>query len=84
MNVGNTVIVHGHTDIIGSEAGNQKLSQERADQAKSIIDDQLGKENKKINVQAIGIGQTNMQYTFENKNPEGRMYNRNVFVEVIQ
>jgi len=81
---GNTVIIHGHTDIIGNEAGNQKLSQERANQGKRIVDDELGKENKKVNVQAIGIGQTNMQYTFDNKNPEGRMYNRNVFVEVIQ
>lgn len=84
MNVGNTVIVHGHTDIIGNEAANQKLSQERAEEAKRIIVDQLGKEDKKIDVQAIGTGQTNMQYTFSNQYPEGRMYNRNVFVEVIQ
>jgi len=84
MNVGNTVVIHGHTDIIGNEASNQKLSQERADQAKRIVDDELGKENKKVNVQAIGIGQTNMQYTFDNEYPEGRMYNRNVFIEIIQ
>jgi len=84
MNVGNTVIIHGHTDIIGNVAGNQKLSQERADQAKKIVDDELGKENKKIDVQSIGIGQTIMQYTFDNGTPEGRMYNRNVFIEIIQ
>jgi hypothetical protein len=84
MATGNTVIVHGHTDIIGSEAQNQDLSQRRAEQAKRIIDDQLGKENKSVDVQAIGIGQTKMQYTFDNRNPEGRMYNRNVFVEIIQ
>ncbi len=83
MNVTNSVIIHGHTDIIGNEEGNQKLSQERADEAKSIVDDQLGKENKKINVQAIGTGQTSSQYTFDNKYPEGRMYNRNVFIETI-
>ena len=51
MNTGNTVIIHGHTDIIGNEAGNQKLSQERADQAKLIVDNELVKENKKVNVQ---------------------------------
>jgi outer membrane protein OmpA-like peptidoglycan-associated protein len=84
MKVGNKVIIHGHTDIIGNEAGNQKLSQERADQAKRIIDDQLGKENKKVDVQAVGIGQSIVQYTFDNKLPEGRMYDRNVFVEIIQ
>ena len=84
MAVGNTVIVHGHTDIIGNEKGNLKLSQERSDQAKRIIDSELGKEDRIIDVQSIGIGQTKVQYTFDNKNPEGRMYNRNVFVEVIK
>ncbi|MFZ1728739.1 MAG: OmpA family protein [Bacteroidota bacterium] len=84
MNTGNTVIVHGHTDIIGDEAANQKLSQDRSDEAKRIVDDELGKENKRVDVQSVGVGQSNMQYTFNNKNPEGRMYNRNVFVEIIR
>gem|GEM_PF-1036058 len=84
MKAGNRVIIHGHTDIIGNETANQKLSQERADQAKRIVDDQLKRDDKKINVQAIGSGQTKMQYTFDNQLPEGRMYNRNVFVETIQ
>ena len=84
MEVGNTVIVHGHTDIIGNEKGNLKLSQERSDQAKMIVDKELGKENKVIDVQSIGIGQTKVQYTCSNLNPEGRMYNRNVFVEIIK
>jgi len=84
MRVGNTVIIHGHTDIIGNEAANLTLSQERADEAKRIVDDELGKNNRSITVQAIGTGQTNMQYTFDNAQPEGRMYNRNVFVEIIE
>jgi outer membrane protein OmpA-like peptidoglycan-associated protein/opacity protein-like surface antigen len=84
MNNGNTVIVHGHTDIIGNEADNQKLSQERSDEAKRIVDDELGKESKQVDVQAIGVGQSNVQYTFDNRKPEGRMYNRNVFVETIR
>lgn len=84
MNSGNAVIVHGHTDIIGNEAANQILSQERSDEAKRIVDDELAKTNKRVDVQAIGIGQTNVQYTFDNQQPEGRMYNRNVFVETIR
>jgi outer membrane protein OmpA-like peptidoglycan-associated protein len=83
MKEGNTVIIHGHTDIIGNEDANLILSQERADQGKRIVDKELGKENKRVNVQAFGIGQEKVQYTFDNGNPEGRMYNRNVFVEVI-
>ncbi|MEN6512075.1 MAG: OmpA family protein [Chloroherpetonaceae bacterium] len=78
------VIVHGHTDNIGTEAGNQTLSQNRADQAKTIIDDQLQRENRKANVQAIGVGQSRTQYSFNNTYPEGRMYNRNVFVEIMK
>lgn len=79
---GNKVIVHGHTDVIGTDQGNELLSQQRADQAKSIIDDQLIKENRKADVRAIGIGSRKTQYTFDNKYPEGRMYNRNIFVEI--
>lgn len=84
MEVGNRVIVHGHTDAIGNPAGNQALSLERANQAKGIIEDQLTKEGKKVDVRAVAIGQTQTQYSFTNRYPEGRMYNRNVFVEVIQ
>ncbi len=78
------VIVHGHTDNIGTEAGNQLLSQQRADQAKRIIDDQLEKEDKNNYVQSLGIGQSRTQYSFNNRYPEGRMYNRNIFVEIIK
>jgi outer membrane protein OmpA-like peptidoglycan-associated protein len=81
MSSGNTVIVHGHTDIIGNEEANQKLSQERAEAAKSIIDKEVAREDRKIDVQAVGIGQKNVSYTFNNALPEGRMYNRNVFIE---
>ncbi len=78
------VIVHGHTDNIGTEEGNQKLSQERADEVKKIIDNQLTKENRKANIKAIGVGQDIVQYSFNNRYPEGRMYNRNIFVEVLK
>jgi hypothetical protein len=84
IQIGNKVMIHGHTDIIGTEAGNKKLSKERADKAKEIMDDQLKKENKNVNVKAIGLGQNKTQYTFDNRYPEGRLYNRNVFVEVIE
>lgn len=78
------VIVHGHTDNIGTEAGNLLLSQQRADQAKRIIDEQLVKEDKNNYVEALGIGQSKNQYSFNNRYPEGRMYNRNIFVEIIK
>ena len=81
---GDRVIVHGHTDIIGSDEGNQKLSQERSETGKTIIDKELQREKKNVTVQAIGVGETPNPYTFNNRYPEGRMYNRNVFIEVIK
>lgn len=78
------VIVHGHTDNIGNAAGNLKLSKERAIEVKRIIDSQLLNESRKANVKAIGVGQSKVQYSFNNRYPEGRMYNRNIFVEIIK
>lgn len=78
------VYVHGHTDNIGTAEGNLKLSQERANEVKSIIDDQLTKENRKANITTIGVGQNKVQYSFDNIYPEGRMYNRNIFVETFK
>lgn len=78
------VIVHGHTDNIGTEEGNQKISQERADEVKMIIDRQLTSENRKANTRALGVGQDIVPYSFNNRYPEGRMYNRNVFVEIFK
>jgi hypothetical protein len=84
MESGDRVYVHGHTDVIGNEEGNQKLSQERADEVKAIVVDELGRTRKDVKVVAYGVGQQQMQYTFNNRFPEGRMYNRNVFVEVVK
>ncbi|MBR9976145.1 MAG: OmpA family protein [Bacteroidetes bacterium] len=81
---GNSVYIHGHSDVIGSEEENQTLSQSRADEVKIIVDDELRRTKKDVKVVAVGIGQQKMQYTFDNRYPEGRMYNRNVFVEVIK
>lgn len=49
-----------------------------------IIDNQLALENRRANVRAIGVGQNKVQYSFNNRYPEGRMYNRNIFVEIIE
>ncbi|MBN1447328.1 MAG: OmpA family protein [Bacteroidetes bacterium] len=84
MESGNIVYVHGHTDVIGNDLGNQTLSQARADKVKDIIVDELRGTRKDVKVIAIGIGKQQMKYTFDNSHPEGRMYNRNVFVEILK
>lgn len=81
---GSRAIIHGHTDVIGSEADNQTLSQSRSDEVKRIVEDELVLINKDVRVTSVGIGEQPMQYTFDNRFPEGRMYNRNVFVEILR
>jgi len=65
-------IVTGHTDRTGSEEGNLKLSQKRADA--------IGQTLKPYTVSATGYGEQDMPYS--NDLPEGRYYNRTVRVRV--
>ena len=79
-----TVIIHGHTDVIGEEAYNLNLSQQRADNVKSIIENALtkaGRSDVKFNVQ--GYGENLDVAEFDNKLPEGRFYNRSVVIDII-
>lgn len=81
---GGTVIIHGHTDVIGEEAYNLNLSQQRADNVKSIIENALtkaGRSDVKFNVQ--GYGENPDFAEFDNKLPEGRFYNRSVVIDII-
>lgn len=81
---GGTVIIHGHTDVIGEEAYNLNLSQQRADNVKSIIENALtkaGRSDVKFNVQ--GYGENLDVAEFDNKLPEGRFYNRSVVIDII-
>lgn len=81
---GGTVIIHGHTDVIGEEGYNLNLSQQRADNVKSIIENALtkaGRSDVKFNVQ--GYGENPDVAEFDNKLPEGRFYNRSVVIDII-
>jgi len=79
-----TIIIHGHTDIIGDDAHNMKLSANRANDARSILEPALlkaGKKGIKFNVFGFGSDETNAP--FENKFPEERFYNRTVIIEIV-
>jgi outer membrane protein OmpA-like peptidoglycan-associated protein len=80
---GNKVMIHGHTDLIGSTSGNKTLSLKRANEVKDIFDDEFKKSSKNIYTEAIGYGEAMTPATFNNDLPEGRFYNRNVIVDVI-
>ncbi len=80
---GNKVIIHGHTDIIGPNPTNKKLSLQRATEVKEILDNEFKETSKDIYTEALGFGEAITPATFDNSLPEGRFYNRNVIIDVI-
>jgi outer membrane protein OmpA-like peptidoglycan-associated protein len=81
---GGTVIIHGYTDIIGDEAYNQKLSWERANEVRSILDKALSKASRSdVKFEVYGFGEDTTLSPFENKYPEERFYNRTVIIDIM-
>ncbi len=72
------IIAVGHTDIVGGDAYNQKLSIARAEAVKSFL---TGKGVEKNRVYTEGKG--SKQPAADNKTAEGRAKNRRVEVEVV-
>jgi len=80
---GATVIVHGHTDIIGDETYNQKLSEGRAQETQKILEKALANANKaNVKFQTLGYGEAADQAPFHNTLPEERFYNRTVIIDI--
>ncbi len=80
---GSTVIIHGHTDVIGSETYNAKLSVERAKQAQQIIEAALTKAGKTgVKIETVGFGEALDHAPFNNGLPEERFYNRTVIIDI--
>ncbi len=78
-----TIIVHGHTDIIGTDAYNLKLSKARANQTQIILKRTLAKAGKKgILFESNGFGEDTNAAPFDNKFPEERFYNRTVIIDI--
>lgn len=79
-----SVIIHGHTDIIGEEKYNLNLSHERATSAQQIIERALAGSGKKgVKFETYGFGEDISMSPFENNFPEERFYNRTVIVDII-
>jgi outer membrane protein OmpA-like peptidoglycan-associated protein len=79
-----TVIIHGHTDIIGQEGYNQALSAERAAGAQKIIEAALAKaRTRNVKFETNGYGEDVSTSPFENNLPEERFYNRTVIIDII-
>jgi len=80
-----TVIIHGHTDIVGSTEYNMQLSERRAVDIRQILEKAVfaaGKTGVRFDVLAFGMDADNSP--FENKLPEERFYNRTVIIDIVQ
>ncbi len=72
------IIAVGHTDAVGSDAYNQKLSVRRAESVKAYL---VTKGIEKNRVYTEGKGEK--QPVADNKTAEGRAKNRRVEIEVV-
>lgn len=81
---GGTVIIHGHTDIIGKEAHNLTLSLDRANEVRGIMEKALSNAGRSdVRFEVKGYGEDQNLAPFENKFPEERFYNRTVIIDII-
>jgi outer membrane protein OmpA-like peptidoglycan-associated protein len=80
---GASVIIHGHTDVIGDPEYNAKLSQRRAEETQRILTRELTKAGKTVTFDTYGFGEDERRAAFNNTLPEQRYYNRTVVVEVV-
>ena len=79
-----TVIIHGHTDIIGEVAHNQELSLARANEVRSIIEKALSNTGRSdVKFEVYGFGEDESLAPFANKFAEERFYNRTVIIDII-
>ncbi len=69
-----TTVVEGHTDSVGSDAYNQKLSERRANAVRDVLVKQYGVEGNRVD--AVGYGET--RPVADNATAEGRAINRRV------
>jgi outer membrane protein OmpA-like peptidoglycan-associated protein len=81
---GNKVIIHGYTDIIGSDESNYALSVARANDVLKILQNSIAKTGvKNVRFEVYGFGENAFMSPFDNKYPEERFYNRTVIIDII-
>lgn len=73
-----TTVVEGHTDSIGTEAYNQRLSERRANAVRDVLVNQYGINGSRVN--SVGYGES--RPVADNATEQGRAINRRVEAEV--
>jgi len=73
-----TTVLEGHTDSVGTDAYNQRLSERRANAVRKVLVDEYGVGGDRVN--AVGYGES--RPVADNATEEGRAINRRVEAEV--
>ena len=73
-----TIVVSGYTDSVGSNAYNQRLSEDRAH---SVADFLVNKKVNQARIEAVGFGEKNP--VADNKTQQGRSLNRRVEITLL-
>lgn len=80
---GSSVIIHGHSDVVGDPDYNSRLSQRRSEEAQKILTRELTKQGKTVTFDTYGFGEDERRAPFNNTLAEQRYYNRTVVIEVV-
>ncbi len=81
---GGSVIIHGHTDIVGEESHNLKLSRDRANETMALLKRELGRlGTANVKFDTYGFGEDVRRAPFDNRFPEERFYNRCVVIDIV-
>jgi outer membrane protein OmpA-like peptidoglycan-associated protein len=81
---GGSVVIHGHTDVVGEEGYNLKLSRDRATETMDVLQSALSRAGKRnVRFDTYGFGEDVRRAPFENGLPEERFYNRTVIIDII-
>ena len=73
-----TTVVEGHTDSVGTDAYNQRLSERRANAVRDVLVNQYGLDGSRVD--SVGYGES--RPVADNSTEEGRAINRRVEAEV--
>lgn len=80
-----TVIITGHTDVIGEIDYNKNLSLARVNDVRGILEKRLAAAGRNdVTFKVRGEGEDEKLAPFDNKYPEERFYNRTVIIDIVK
>lgn len=77
------LIIHAHTDDIGSAVSNKALSDELAEQIRLQLREEMMERKVWLDMKSYGFGEDFGKNIFDNSTPEGRFYNRSIVIEAM-